>query len=330
MRVVVLGGTRFIGRALVAELTRAGHEVLLVHRGEHETAEVAELPHVHIDRRRLGERWGEVEAFAPEALVDTSAMTAEDAETLLAVAAPDLRLVVVSSIDVLRAFGSLWSGRVSDPVPLDEGSPVRSEPSPDRGVRREGWGFDLARYEKLDVERAYLERGATVCRLPFVYGEHDYQRREEPILRRVRETAERIEIGAGTWLGSRGYVGDIAGGLRLALESGASRGEVFQFAEWPCHSIRAWVEQILDATGWSGELVQVPDDDVAEDLELTMAISQHLLIDPGKARRILGWRHGDPVDRVARSVRWHLANPPPGTGRRLNRPRPRREGERWR
>jgi nucleoside-diphosphate-sugar epimerase len=36
MRVLVLGGTRFIGLALVEELLGAGHTVAIVHRGEHE------------------------------------------------------------------------------------------------------------------------------------------------------------------------------------------------------------------------------------------------------------------------------------------------------
>lgn len=310
MRVLVLGGTRFIGRAAVEELLGAGHEVLLVHRGEHEPVGLPACPHLHVDRRRLSDHRREIERFAPQALLETSAMTGEDANGALEAIGDELRMVVVSSMDVLRAFGSVASDAVTDPLPLDEDSPVRDRPSPDRGVRREGWDFDFDRYEKLDVERAYLARGATVCRLPFVYGEHDYQRREEPILRRVREGAERIEIGAGTWLGSRGYVGDIARGLRLALESADSRGEVFQLCEWPCHSIRAWVEQILEAAGWTGELAQIPDAEVAEDLELTLTIPQHLLVDPGKARRMLGWQHGDPADRVARSVRWHLANPP--------------------
>ena len=34
MRIIVLGGTRFIGRASVEELVRAGHSVMVVHRGE--------------------------------------------------------------------------------------------------------------------------------------------------------------------------------------------------------------------------------------------------------------------------------------------------------
>ena len=39
----------------------------------------------------------------------------------------DRRLVVLSSMDVYRAYGSLHAGAVSDAVPLDETSPVRTE-----------------------------------------------------------------------------------------------------------------------------------------------------------------------------------------------------------
>ena len=310
MHVALLGGTRFIGRAVLAELLAAGHDVLVIHRGEHEPAGLPEAEHLHVHRRELATRSDELERFAPEALVDLSAMTAEDAENALACFGEDARLLAVSSMDVYRAFGSLWADEVTEPLPIDERSPVRPGPAPDRDARREGWDFESDRYEKLDVERAYLERGGTVCRLPFVYGEHDYQRREEPILSRVREGAGRIEIGAGNWLGSRGYVGDIASGIRAALESPAAAGEVFNLCEWPCATVRVWVEQILEAAGWRGELVTVPDSELAADLELTAAIPQHLLVSPLKAHRVLGWVHGNPGDRVTRSVRWHLDHPP--------------------
>nr|MDQ3724539.1 NAD-dependent epimerase/dehydratase family protein [Actinomycetota bacterium] len=56
MRILVLGGTRFLGLALVHELLEAGHSVAVVHRGEHEPEGLAGVEHVHVDRRRLGER----------------------------------------------------------------------------------------------------------------------------------------------------------------------------------------------------------------------------------------------------------------------------------
>lgn len=310
MRVTVLGGTRFIGRAVVCGLVEAGHDLLLVHRGEHEPDGFPDVRHLHANRRDLADHRDQLAEFETEAVIDVSAMTGEDAAVALDCFEGQVRLLAVSSIDVYRAFGSLWADAVTDAVPLDEHSPVRTESSPDREVRRDGWDFDHARYEKLDVERAYLARGGTVVRLPFVYGEHDYQRREQPILSRVRSGDATIEIGAGNWLGSRGYVGEIATGICAAITSPDVAGEVLNLCEWPCASVRTWIEQIVDAAGWQGELVQVADDEVAADLELSTAIGQHLLVTPAKAERLLGWRHRSPGECVARSVAWHMNNPP--------------------
>jgi len=52
MRVMVLGGTKFIGAAIVEELHAHGHELLVVDRGEHEPAELPAVDHLHADRRR--------------------------------------------------------------------------------------------------------------------------------------------------------------------------------------------------------------------------------------------------------------------------------------
>jgi nucleoside-diphosphate-sugar epimerase len=194
---------------------------------------------------------------------------------------------------------------LTDPVPLTEESELRTQPPPDSGSVPDGWSFDPSRYEKLDVERAYLGRGATVCRLPMVYGPHDYKRREEFVLRRVRAKRKQIPVGAGDWLWSRGYVGEVARALRLALEAAPS-GELFNLAEASCASIRQSMEAILHAAGSDTELVPVPDQVLPSDLVMTGAIAQDWVVDTSKARELLGWVHAPADPCVARSVRWHL------------------------
>ncbi len=223
MRITVLGGTRFIGFALVEELVSAGHDVTVVHRGETEPADLPACAHVHLARDQLA---GVPAVTGAEALIDMRAMTAQDAQAVLDVVATNTRLVVISSVDVYRAFGALLRGEETDPVPLDEDSPVRAERYP----YRESGGRE-ADYDKLDAEDLYLPRGATVVRLPMVYGERDAQRREEPILRRVRAGRTRIPIGTGTWLTTRGYVRDLARGIRLAAEAAPAGGLVLNLCE---------------------------------------------------------------------------------------------------
>jgi nucleoside-diphosphate-sugar epimerase len=310
MRVMVLGGTRFIGAAVVEELHAYGHELLVVHRGEHEPAELPEAEHLHAQRQDLPHLRGPVGEFDPEAVVDVCAYSAADAETALAAVGDDTRLLVVSSMDVYRAFGAVLAGAETDALPLDETSPVRSERYPYRG--RPHPSRDADTYEKLDVEEAYLARAATVCRLPMVYGERDHQRREEPLLRRARAGRDRVPAGSGGWLWTRGYVRDVAAGIRLALESDATVAEVLNLGEARTWSMGLWARHVLEAAGSGAELVRVPDVLLPDDLKALGTIPQHLLVDSSKARDLLGWTETDPHEALNRSVAWHLANPPEG------------------
>ena len=305
MRIIVLGGTRFIGRAIVEELVRAGHDILVVHRGNLEPDDMPSISHLHCDRSALTAHRQELAAFEPGAAIDCRALTRADAETALAALPAGIRLVVISSMDVYRAFGAAIEGQETDPVPLDEDSPVRSERYPYRDKSPDRYDYD-----KLDVEDVYLPLGATSLRLPMVYGPRDYQLREEFILRRVRAGRPRIPFGAGTWLACRGYVGDIARAARLALESASTAGMALNLCEDRTYSMTMWSRMILEAAGSRAELVRVADEMLPEDLKQTGAVSQHIAATARRARALLGWTTSDPVETLRATVSWHLAHPP--------------------
>jgi nucleoside-diphosphate-sugar epimerase len=303
MRVVVLGGTRFIGRRVVADLVGRGDEVLVIHRGETEPPGLPECEHLHTSRAEFAGVADRVRAFAPDAVIDCLAMSRSDVDSVLPYL-PDTQLVLLSSVDVYEAFWLVLSDREGEPVPIDEDAPTRSVRYPYAKS-----GERPSDYDKLDVEPSYVERGAAVLRLAMIYGEHDHQRREEFILRRVRAGRTRIPIGAGDWLWTRAYVGDVSAAVLAALGNPAVAGEVINIGEPLVRSMRGWATDILAAAGHEAELVTVPDPAVPEDLWITRSVAQHLLLDAHKARTLLDWRP-DPAAGLARSVAWHLANPP--------------------
>ncbi|HET6310027.1 MAG TPA: NAD-dependent epimerase/dehydratase family protein [Candidatus Nitrosotalea sp.] len=306
MRVIVLGGTRFIGRAIVEELAAAGHDLLIVHRGNLEPDDLVPVQHLHGERKELAAHRDELAAFKPDAAIDCRALTRTDSKIAIDALPAGLRLVVISSLDVYRAFGAVNEDRETDPVPLDEESPVRTNRYPYRGKMP---GMDD--YDKLDVEDVYLSHGATSLRLPMVYGPHDYQLREDYLLRRVRAGRSRIPFGAGMWLTCRGYVNDIARGVHLVLSTPATAGQVFNLCEDRTYSMRMWSRMILDAAGSDAELVRVSDELLPEDLKATGTMSQHIAATARKARSMLGWTTSDPEESLRATVRWHLAHPPP-------------------
>jgi nucleoside-diphosphate-sugar epimerase len=304
MRLLVLGGTRFIGERIVREARRRGDEVILVHRGSTET-DGETGTHVHADRADFADVAQHVRALRPDAVIDTCAMTRADADAVLP-HLPDLPLVLLSSMDVYRAYELLLDNEGGQPVPIAEDAEVRRGRYPLRGHID---GHDD--YDKLDVEPGYLARGGTVLRLAAIYGERDPQRREEFILRRVRAGRKRIPVGTGTWLWTRGYVGDVASAVLATLDSPATAaGQVFNVGDLSTDTMRDYTQRILRAADHDAELVTVPDVDVPADLEVTRSTAQHFLCDSGKLARTLGWRPADPAASIGQSVRWHLAHPP--------------------
>jgi nucleoside-diphosphate-sugar epimerase len=299
VRVIVLGGTGFVGRAVTGALVEAGCEVLVVHRGLLEAGGGSRAEHLHLERSAWPEHRADFAAFAPGAAVDVSAGNGTGAEAALSALQPGIRLVALSSCDVYRAYESLHAGRHTDLVPLTEDSPLRA-----------GRYLEGPEWENLEIEERYLAAGAAVLRLGAVYGEHDRQRRFEPVLRRVRAGRTRMPVGSGGWLFSRVYVGDVGQAVVKALQAERTTGAVFNVVEDQTAPIRLFFEQIIAASGADLSLVGVPDQALPPDLSVSGSLGQHLLASPARARLVLGWHAADPDQAIRRSVSWHIAHPP--------------------
>jgi len=306
MRVAVLGGTGFIGRAVSGRLLEAGHAILVVHRGPDEPGSLQGAQHLHVDRARLPEAGARLEAFGADVVVDCYALTREDAR-IAADCFPGVPSVVLSSQDVYTAWtGFLTDTEVAD-VPLTESSPLRRSrylyaDAPPPGVPHD--------YEKLDVEEEWGRHGATILRLPMVYGPHDAQRRETFVLRRLAAGRTRIPVGAGNLRISRAHVTDVASAVEATLRAPQARGQVVNLAEPDPVDIRTWMLQIGRGVGTDVDLVRVPDDALPDDLLLTGRRAQHVVVDVTRAHALLGWRPVNVEQRVADSARWHVEHDP--------------------
>ena len=119
MRILVVGGTGFVGPPVVRRLIGLGHEVVCFHRGQTEADLPAEIVHIHGDRERLADHRAALARFAPEVVLDTRPMTENQAwilvATLLGIAR---RVVALSSGDVYRAYGLLRGTETGSPQPV--------------------------------------------------------------------------------------------------------------------------------------------------------------------------------------------------------------------
>ena len=315
MRVLVIGGTGFIGPHLVRRLAGMGHSVAIFHRGNGG----ADLPAEHIrgDRRDLS-----TFHLQADVVIDLILSSGAQARALMdAFRGVARRVVAASSADVYRACEVLHGGEGPlEPVPLREDSPLRTRLQtypPAQLKMLQGifhWVDD--EYDKIPVERAILgdaKLPGTVLRLPMIYGPGDYLHRFHPFLRRMDDGRRVIlfEEGWAAWRPPRGYVENVAEALALAADSGHAAGQVYNVAESPAFPELEWARKIAAATGWDGEFLTLPKERVPAYLAPPGNSAQHWEVDSSRIRRELGYREPVALDEaIRRTIAWERANPP--------------------
>jgi nucleoside-diphosphate-sugar epimerase len=228
VKILVIGGTRFIGPRVVQRLVAGGHQVAVFHRGMHQTPLPSQV--VEITDRRAGmpvvEFPQEVRALRPEVVIHMMAMGSQDAaaarESFAGIAQ---RIVMLSSGDVYRAYGyfcGIESGPC-EPTPLTEDSPLRTGLFPYRKPETAPGQLEYF-YDKILAEReiaADPALPATILRLPKVYGPGDnadlatvYGFRNRP-----------------GWRWTHGHVDNVAAAIVLAATHERATGRIFNVGE---------------------------------------------------------------------------------------------------
>ena len=311
MKILILGGTGFIGRHLTHHLLERGHNVSVFHRGKGEMTLPRRVLHIRGDRDRLDEQASAFAAFAPEVVVDLIAFSEAEAQSTVQVFAGQAeRLVCASSMDVYQAYGSFRGLEVSDPPqgPLSEDSPLRTALFPYRDLAKKKSDL-FFRYEKIAVERAFMNDAplpATVVRLPQVFGPYDQQHRLRAYLKRMDAGKDIVISDAkARWRWTRGYVEDIAAGLALAVTNGEAAGRIYNIGEREAESEQDWIQRIGAAARWTGQLLIVPEDALPATLREPYDWNYHLSGDTARIRDELGYREKvSPAEAMRRSVRW--------------------------
>ncbi|HKQ53211.1 MAG TPA: NAD-dependent epimerase/dehydratase family protein [Pyrinomonadaceae bacterium] len=322
MRILLVGGTGFIGPHIVRRLVEMGHEVTVFHRGESR----AELPEgvneIHGDRRELPSFAAEFRAAAPDVVLHMIAYTEEDARSLVSVfKTVARRAVVLSSADVYGAYGRLLRLESGAPAahPLAEDAPVRANLYPYR-ARAEGPDDFKYDYEKILVERVVMNDAAlpgTVLRLPAVYGPGDRQHRLFGYVKRMDDGRPFIMLGEAQaqWRWTRGYVSNVADAIALAVTNENAAGRIYNVGEADALYENQWVHILGRAAGWDGRVVTVPEDLLPAHIASPVDYDHDLATDTGRIRNELGYSERVPREEALRqTIEWERANPPAESG----------------
>ena len=326
MKILVIGGTRFIGPCVVRDLAGLGHEVTVFHRGHSHSEMDQAAEHLHGDRSALADFIPEFRRLDPDVVLDMLLMNQADAvqlmQTFKGIAG---KVVVLSSQDVYRAYGRLIRTEPGNSGGIDglitEDSPLRQELYPYRGHvgladKPKAPTDPLYHYDKILVERAVMadpDLPGTVLRLPCVYGPGDYQHRMYDYIRRMDDGRPVILLPEGMyhWRWTRGYVDDVAAAIALAATDDRAINRIYNCGEKQALSEADWVRSIGDAAGWRGEVVHIPSGTQSKFAGPDYDWSNHLETDSIRIRQELGFEEKiDHREAIARTVEWERAHPP--------------------
>lgn len=304
MRVVVIGGTKFVGPAAVSRLVAAGHEVAVAHSGAHEHPAVESVEHLHGDRGSLLGVGGSIESWRPEILVDTfpgGATTAKGEELARCAAQMQAKVVAISSMDVYQhgvdsgvADGGGMLAMAVDPIPLREDARRRIGPYP---------GGSPA-HDNVAMEDALRRAGcpATVLRPGAIYGPHP-STREWTLVRRIALGDHSLPLpDGGVQLFHRVAVDRLAAAIVAAAER--APGELWACnvvdpVDWDYSGLARRTGEIL---GWEWE----PEKVAFEAADHPWQTGHPVLGSDRRLRDTLGVRadQPDPDDALRETVEW--------------------------
>jgi nucleoside-diphosphate-sugar epimerase len=313
MRVLILGGTRFVGHFLVYRLLAAGNRITLLNRGVTPDPFGDRVERIHCDRTSddLAKSLG---ARDFDAAVDFTAYTGADGRA------------VVQALGggrvghyVMISTGQVYLVREGCPLPAREGDydgPVIAEPAGPTEHAQWAYGVGKRACEDVLVEAWSAERfPCTRLRIPMVNGERDHQRRIERYVARMLDGGPVLVPDGGGHVVRHVYSGDVVKAIQRLLLTPSTFGQAFNLSHEETPTLMDLLGLIAELLGASPRFVAMPAAELVTRGLDPVAISPFSsrwmsMIDPTKAVRELGFRH-TPLRRWLELVVTSLLAHPP-------------------
>ncbi|WP_135820305.1 NAD-dependent epimerase/dehydratase family protein [Halostella litorea] len=304
----VVGGTRFIGRHVVAEFLDHGYEVTVFNRGTHENpfAETDDVTHIEGDRTDDGDLAAAAREADPDAVVDCVAYEPREVRTATR---------IFDDVDAY-VFVSSGSAYAREDLPKREGETPLCDCTDEQATDDSQASYGPRKAEGDRAVFAAAERGvnAMSVRPCVVYGPHDYTERLDYWIDRVDSFDRVVVPGDGTNVWHRAYVEDVASAIRLVAEDG-DPGEAYNVGDRRMVTLDGMVDLIADALDGTergsgdvevvhaGERELAAADLTLDDFPLYRDPPHMLATDKLAA---LGWESTPLAEAMERSVADHL------------------------
>ena len=296
MKVLIIGGTKFIGKAIAEKSLEKGHEVVLFNRGKTKHSLAAEV--IVGDVEEIRSFKSELLSLDADIVVHCISYTEQHAKDLVEVfRGTKTKLVVLSSCDCYEAFQGLNRREDKSELPVDEESETSKMKYywSDSAMK----GSLAEKYDKNLMTNVLIEAFSsgeirpTVFRLPMVYGDGDYQYpgRHGDIIRRILDKEKNIILSdrEQCQLYTYGYIGNVAAAIVHSFNKEITNGKIYNLGEPKTRSRRRWVELYAKMMGWDFDVHILPEELIRKDRGFRNAPPKHLLTDSSLFKRETGF-----------------------------------------
>ncbi|MEM7735945.1 MAG: NAD-dependent epimerase/dehydratase family protein [Deinococcota bacterium] len=164
MKLLVIGGTRFVGRHLVEEAQKRGHDITLFNRGKSNADLFPAITHIRGDRDVPSEL-AQLSAGAWDAVIDTCGYFPRQVREVLEVIPKDAHYVFISSISVYAQQTVAHQTEDAELLELDPGTP------------EEVTGETYGGFKVLCEREAQTQAKCLIARPGVIVGPHDHSDR---------------------------------------------------------------------------------------------------------------------------------------------------------
>ena len=246
MNVLVMGGTRFNGLALVHELHKHGHEVTVLNRGVTEAAIPAAVRRLTADRNDSDALRAVLADEEFDCVHDISGYNLRQVQTLVEILNGRVGHYIFASSTVSYAATRL--------LPIRETSAVDATPRQSEYARNklicEDYLFRLYRQERFP---------ATSVPFSMVFGPNNIiPDREQRMFQRLLQGRPVFVPGDGTTVGMIGHVDDEARALRMMMGRPITFGKRYNLTGMDCYTDDGYVDTFADVVGVEPRRVYVP------------------------------------------------------------------------
>ncbi len=246
MRVLVMGGTQFNGLALVHELARTGHDVVILNRGKSKADLPVGIERVFADRTDHAQMRDVLGSVDVDAVIDVSAYLPEDVELMVEIFRGRVAHYIFISSTVIYA--------ASDHLPISENHPV------ERGPDQQAYGRNKLLCEDILI-REWRENRFPCSIVPFsmVMGAGNIlPDREQRMFQRLLRDRPILIPGNGRMLQQVGHADDQARALRMMLGQPVTFGERYNLTGGDYFTQEGYVDTFARILDREPEKVFVP------------------------------------------------------------------------